>query len=449
MYTITITDNDIPTYDIGVINTTDANGEADSANVYCGIRGTVYGVNMRGTNGLQFTVRDATGGIGTFSATNTFGYTVNETDSVFLSGTISQFNGLTQMNIDTVILLGTGSLETPDVITSLGEITESDLIVMQDVRLVDPSQWNTGSSFNLDVTNGTDTITVRIDSDVDLSGMTAPTGLMDICGIGGQFDFSSPYNEGYQLLPRYMADVKPKVDLGTDTTVCEGFELNAGWSSVVWSTTETTTSIVPTTSGQYYVDVTYGSNTASDTINLTVNASPVADPIVSGPYGGDSIVCNNIGPSAFSDQGTGATSWMWDFGDNNTSTDQSPTHQWNTVGDSTFTVTLITSNGTCSDTATLLVATTSCFSVEEFAAGAVQVFPTITDGNITIDFNLPRTQRVQLMLNDLSGRQIMTQDLGEMNANREQLNLGNLPAGLYLLTVAGENQQATYKLMVR
>ena len=31
---------------------------------------------------------------------------------------------------------------------------------------------------------------------------------MNITGLGGQFDATSPYTAGYQLLPRYLADVE-------------------------------------------------------------------------------------------------------------------------------------------------------------------------------------------------------------------------------------------------
>ena len=41
----------------------------------------------------------------------------------------------------------------------------------------------------------------------------------------------------------------------------------------------------------------------------------------------------------FTDASTGATSWYWDFGDGNTSTEQNPTHTYAEPG--TYTVTLL------------------------------------------------------------------------------------------------------------
>ena len=49
--------------------------------------------------------------------------------------------------------------------------------------------------FNVDITNGTDTIAMRIDIDVDLYSQAAPTGAFDVTGIGGQYDFSSPIHQ--------------------------------------------------------------------------------------------------------------------------------------------------------------------------------------------------------------------------------------------------------------
>jgi gliding motility-associated-like protein len=55
----------------------------------------------------------------------------------------------------------------------------------------------------------------------------------------------------------------------------------------------------------------------------------------------------------FTNTSTGATSYAWTFGDGNTSTAQSPINTYTAVG--TYTVTLIASDGTCTDQATATV----------------------------------------------------------------------------------------------
>jgi DNA/RNA endonuclease YhcR with UshA esterase domain len=198
----------LPVYPIGLV-TDDANtdGEGDSVGVACEIRGVVYGIDIQGGSNISFTIIDQTGGIGLFSG-NDFGYVVNEGDSVHIPGTIGAFRGLTQIAPDTIILVSSGNaLVTPAVITSLDETTESELVRFNNAYLVDPSQWPAaGSSANVDVTNGTDTLLVRIDSDTDIDGSPAPSGFFDVIGLGGQFTFDVPPLNGYQLLPRSLAD---------------------------------------------------------------------------------------------------------------------------------------------------------------------------------------------------------------------------------------------------
>lgn len=201
-----------PTYTIGqVTSDSDMNGETDSVGVVCTLTGIVHGVDMQGSaTNLGFTIIDAAGdGIGIFSS-NTFGYTVQEGDEVTIDGTISSFNGLAQINPDTIIVNSTGNaISAVTDVTDLDETTESQLIRLVGVSLVDPSQWDGSGSNNIDVTDGTSTWTVRIDSDVaDVNALAPPAGTFNVTGLGGQFDNSDPYTDGYQLLPRYASDVE-------------------------------------------------------------------------------------------------------------------------------------------------------------------------------------------------------------------------------------------------
>jgi hypothetical protein len=224
--TITIKDDEInnvqlPTYNIGTLRGTNSfeGGAADSMNVSCKIRGTLYGPNLRGVNnGIQFTIRDATGGINIFSGTNNFGLsTLAEGDSIRAIGKIGQFNGLSQLNLDSIVVLATGrSLKLPTTVDSLSEANESDLVKVNGFSIVDASQWTTGigSGFTVKITNGIKTLDMRIDNDCPLFNLPAPTGnILSIVGLGSQFDSSIPRNSGYQIFPRKVSDI----EIGTET----------------------------------------------------------------------------------------------------------------------------------------------------------------------------------------------------------------------------------------
>jgi DNA/RNA endonuclease YhcR with UshA esterase domain len=195
-----------PIYTIGTVNTVDMAGVADSVNVTCELRGVVYGVDYDGNAGYSFTLIDATGGINVFNGADVDAYVVTEGDSIHLIGAISQYNGLTQIQPTSIALISQGNMiNMPTVVTTLDETTESQLVRMNGLTLV--SGWSTSGSFNALVTDGTNTYTVRVDGDVNVSGTAAPVGTFDIIGIGGQFDFSSPYTDGYQLFPRDSTDI--------------------------------------------------------------------------------------------------------------------------------------------------------------------------------------------------------------------------------------------------
>jgi hypothetical protein len=202
-----------PYYPIAIINTEDASGVADSLGVDCWISGTTVGYNRRGS-GVDVTLVDmSTGsqeGIVLFSFNPVSGYSFQEGDSLAVHGTVSQFRGLTQFTPDSISIIASGvNLPQPIIANVMDESTEAKLINATDDFII--LQAPGTGSFNMDVTNGTDTITIRVDSDSDIDDSLAvaahPWVIGDtICGmigVGGQFSSSSsaPFVDGYQIFP--------------------------------------------------------------------------------------------------------------------------------------------------------------------------------------------------------------------------------------------------------
>jgi Bacterial Ig domain/Secretion system C-terminal sorting domain len=214
---VSITIKCYPQREIGAMNNQNATtGVADSVGASCQVSGTVYGVNLRPA-GLQFVIMNANGtdGLTVFRGTGGFGYTVTQGDQITVRGSIAQFNGLAQIVADTVFkTAGNNPLVTPSLVVRPDEVTENRLMRINKLRLVDPAEWvAAGSGFTVRVVsdlNINDTIALRIDNDVDLFQQVAPpTEPFDLIGLGGQFDSSNPFTSGYQVLPRYTADIFP------------------------------------------------------------------------------------------------------------------------------------------------------------------------------------------------------------------------------------------------
>ncbi|MFK7770698.1 MAG: lamin tail domain-containing protein [Saprospiraceae bacterium] len=216
-----------PIRKIGVMTSTNIDGEIDSLNRKCELQGIVYGVNFNETNnGLQFVIIDDLGdGITVYNNSSTFGYSVNEGDKIMIQGTITQFNGLAEIIPDTLFVLSNNNtLTNPTEVTVLDESTESQLVEIKNLTIVNTSDWDNSdpNGFNVEVTNGTDIFEMRIDQDVDLFEMDVPNFSFNLTGLGGQYDSDNPFLEGYQILPRYLEDLEmitSTSDLGKELNI--------------------------------------------------------------------------------------------------------------------------------------------------------------------------------------------------------------------------------------
>jgi plastocyanin len=200
----------VPTYSISQVRSVDANGVADSLNTYCKLSGTVTSIDFDGNSGYSFYMTDGTQGINVYRSSDLSNYTSPAMgDNIEVIGTIAQFRGLLEIIPDSLTLVSqNNTVPAPMIVTTLDESTESELITFENVTLVDTANWPTSAtSRSIDfITSGGDTLTMRIDYDAAIFGNT-PMGSFDLTGIGGQFDVSSPYLEGYQIFPRDSSDI--------------------------------------------------------------------------------------------------------------------------------------------------------------------------------------------------------------------------------------------------
>ena len=196
-------------YAIGEVNTENTDGVADSLGVLVELTGVVYGNNLR-PGGQQFTIIDGSNeGIATFSNDEDFGLTIMEGDEVTVRGTIGQFNGLKQVNLDTLWINSMGNmLFDATVVNVLDEDTESQLVKLE--NLFYQSHIEAGGALNVTFVDGLGgSYLVRTDFDTGITEdfiLSIASESVNVTGIGGQFDSNSPFDEGYQLLPRYEED---------------------------------------------------------------------------------------------------------------------------------------------------------------------------------------------------------------------------------------------------
>ena len=192
--------------------TTGADFIPDRLNQVVRIQGTVSSIDFRGGNGIEYYIQDGLAGIDLFSTTLNAGpFAIG--DTVEAVGSVTQFNGLTEVVVTNVTLLSPGSAPAARPITlaqlgdgGAGEALEGQLVTVDNVHVVSGAFPAAGASGNVTVSDGTANIALRVDSDTDIDGTATPAGNFSVTALAGQFDVA-PFDSGYQLLPRGLADI--------------------------------------------------------------------------------------------------------------------------------------------------------------------------------------------------------------------------------------------------
>jgi len=153
-------------------------------------------------------VQDATAGIDVYSASRYFGYAIG--DSVTITGTVTQFRGLTEIAPDSSLLI----------IHSHGNaIPEPKLITAQEVNLTfhsddftEPNEGRLVRINNVTYNSANSTITDATGTTSAYTGtLIVPAGTFDLIGILKQYKpgttVTPPYTADYEVNPRFQEDI--------------------------------------------------------------------------------------------------------------------------------------------------------------------------------------------------------------------------------------------------
>ena len=208
------------------------------------VQGVVFSPNYQSTNS-SFYIDDGTAGVNFFLGGTAL--TLNLGDLIELTGEVSQFNGLTELqpaDASGVTVLSSGNpLPDYQVLTLAQyladpEAYEGRLVAFEALTMVGGT-WPAGGSATVQMSDGVDTVDMRIDSDTDIDDNPEPTWPMDVVAIGNQFCSGGCVDHGYQILPRFYSDFMPPHTIPVELT---SFTANVSNGNVLlnWSTaTET------------------------------------------------------------------------------------------------------------------------------------------------------------------------------------------------------------------
>lgn len=197
----------------------DNNGIPDNLDQEFTVKGVVTSVNLQANSAdFGYYIQDETAGIFIF-ANNDDSTTAAIGDLLQITGTVSQYNGLTQLSVSNsetnIVPLGVGTVPPAVVLTVEEFLAEAEKYEGSRIRINGlvkvsgtwPEATSTSSGANITLSNGTTDVLMRIDNDTDLKNNPEPTYPISFIGIGSQFDSSDPYTSGYQVLPQRYADI--------------------------------------------------------------------------------------------------------------------------------------------------------------------------------------------------------------------------------------------------
>jgi hypothetical protein len=218
----------------------------------------------------------------------------------------------------------------------------------------------------------------------------------------------------------------PTVTIGGATAICsvDSVTLTASTSdSYLWTTGETSQSIVVNTTGNYSVtvtnlDVCNGVGTSTP-ISISVTQQPVINSI------GSSVSGNVV---SFSQSSTNATNYSWDFADFSSSSAANPVHAY--VTSETYLVTFTASNGICSADSTIEVSITLGLNEIE---RSVELYPIPVLSNLTIKTT---SELIAIRILDLNGKVI--ESIDSIYSNNFSLDCSHYSNGTYLIEITTE-----------
>ena len=210
--------------------------------------------------------------------------------------------------------------------------------------------------------------------------------------------------------------------------------------SYLWSPGgETTQSIVVNAAGDYFVHVTDSICSSSDTVHVSVvNAVPTA----AFTYSVNSLMVT------FTNTSTSGSSYIWDFGDGNTSLLTDPTHTYSVSG--TYSVTLITENACGADTTVIAITVTT--GVKENSENLkFTIYPNPSDGLFNVDISGSLVEgRINYSIYDIIGKLIQSGTVVSVNGESHGvIDISSISKGIYFIRLSNNSMNITQKIVLK
>ncbi|MCE3227307.1 MAG: hemagluttinin repeat-containing protein [Bacteroidetes bacterium] len=207
-------------------------------------------------------------------------------------------------------------------------------------------------------------------------------------------------------------------------------------------------SIVNVAAGNYFVYIISANNMCGSNVTTVTVTQP--EPVLAGFHINNPVVEVNTGSVNILNTSYNATSFQWNFDDGSPvlTTSAIPAHVYNSVGQ--HTITLIATNGACSNAITKTVTVTNSIvqGVEEVTnEGGLSVYPNPGNGLFNFDISGPVPQGSVVEVYDAAGRKIHS---AEVMGEKTELDLRSGAKGVYFYKLSlGAEKMMSGKLIIK
>lgn len=250
--------------------------------------------------------------------------------------------------------------------------------------------------------------------------------------------------ESVRTPARVLVKANPTISASGSTVMCsnESRTLSVATAdSYLWSTGATTKTIVVSTPGSYSVTVTSISPACSSSSTpVTITTIPAPQSVFAIATGAN--LKTHI-PIQFTNQSVGSVSWLWNFGNTQTSTVQNPSTTYTSGQSYTVTLTARAANG-CQSTSTqnidIITGLEDSGTTEIFEA-----YPNPFESKLVVSLSRPATSPISIQLFNIHGGIIFSS--GPSLSPMYEIPTSAIPSGMYILKVYIDNQVSAKKVI--
>ncbi|MFA7330692.1 MAG: lamin tail domain-containing protein [Candidatus Delongbacteria bacterium] len=231
-----------PCANIADIRVLDANGVPLMVNQRVFVCGTVTATNQFDATRGPVYITGPTGSMAVYG-TAALPAGLQLGDDYQAIGIVKNYNGLIELDPSEYSeITGHSGLVAPLAVTlaqliATPEAYEARLVEVTGLTLDPGAVWPApGANATLTVWQGTDSYALQIDKDTDLDEGMAPAGEFTLRALVGQFDTATPFDSGYQLLPRFQADILTALAAPAVTIAVSGATATLSWAPVAGAT---------------------------------------------------------------------------------------------------------------------------------------------------------------------------------------------------------------------